>query len=264
MKRRFNYTGRRRIPHEKVSILLSRDGGSVRSFTATMDLNDMNLLPEAKVYVEIYHRTESRRFNFGTVGNISLPPSTSLSGLAYPENLLFRILVVDESYDRHGLILAYANRVRPISAVKRKSVLPVEFCDLGQQIWRVDFAGDEDSPILIINNRIPNIENISKSDPQFIMYVYPAVIREILTYMIFVDGVESLADPAIDWHGDWLDFSRKILPGEGPPEILVPGEDNFEAEAAKNWINKVVEEFCNSRNEWKQYLNQLTGEGGER
>jgi len=259
MKRRFNYTGRSRILREKVSIILNKDGESARSFTATIDLNDMNLPLGAKVYIEAYHRTVVRRFEFGTVGNISLPPSTSLSGLAYAENLKFRILVVDESSDRHGLILAHADRFRPLSEVDRKPILPVDFRDLDQQVWWVDFAGDEGSPVLIINERIPNIQNIAKSDPQFIIYVYPAVIREILIHMIFIEGVESPADPAIDWHRDWLDFSRKILPDGGPPEILDPRNDNFDKEAAKNWINKVVEEFCSSRNEWREYINQLVG-----
>jgi len=263
MKRRFNYTGRYRIPREKISIMLNRDGGSVRSFTVTLDLNGMNLPPDAKVYIDTYHRTEYKRFDFGTAGNITPPPSASLFGLAYTENLKFRILVVDKSSHQHGLILAHTDRLSPISEEERKPILPVEFRDLGQQIYRVDFAGDEDSPVLIINDRIPNIENISKSDPQFIIYVYPAVIREILTHMIFVDGVDSPADPAIDWHKDWLDFSRTILPGEGHPGILDPKDENFETESAKNWIDKVVEEFCSSRNEWKEYINQLV-DGGER
>jgi len=266
MKRRFNYTGRNRIPREKISIMLNRDGESVRSFTATLDLNDMNLAPEAKVYIEAYHRTENKRFNFGTVGKISPLSSTSLSGLAYTENLKFRVLVVDESSDHHGLILAHADRIRLIPETEGKSILPVEFCDLGQQIWRVIFEGDEGSPVLFINDRIPNIENISKSDPQFIIYVYPAVIREILTHMIFVDGVDSPSDPEIDWHRDWLDFSRKILSGEGHPEILGildPKDENFNAEDAKNWIDRIVEEFCSSRNEWREYIDQLVNGGGK-
>lgn len=263
MKRRFNYTGRSRIFREMISIMLNRDGGSIRSFTATVDLNDMNLPSEAKVYIEVYHRTEARRFDFRTVGNISPPPSTSLSGLAYAENLKFRILVVDESSERHGLILAHADRLRLVSEVERKPILPVEFGDLGHQICRVDFTGDEGSPVLIINDRIPNIDHISKSDPQFIIYVYPAVIREILTHMIFVDSVESPSDPALDWHRDWLDFSRRILPGVDPPRVLCREDGDFEPEDAKNWINKVVEEFCASRNEWKEYINQLV-DGGER
>ncbi|MBU0596635.1 hypothetical protein KKA94_00540, partial [Patescibacteria group bacterium] len=68
MKRRFNYTGRGRIPQEKISIILNKKENSVSSFTATIDLSGMGLPPEAKIYIETYHRTEYKSFDFGTVG----------------------------------------------------------------------------------------------------------------------------------------------------------------------------------------------------
>lgn len=226
-----------------------------------MNLDDMKLHSNARVYVDAYHKTEVKRYDFGTVENIVPPRDTGLAEFAYPENLKFRILIVDES-GQHGLILAHADRIRPASDLDTKSILPVDFVDLGQQIWRVDFTGDGGSPILAINRNIPNIETIVKSDPQFIMYVYPAVIKEVLTHMIFDEGVDSPSDPSVEWHSDWLDFSRRILPGEGPPEILEPREDDFESDAAWAWINKVVEEFSASRNEWREFIKQM-GEGIE-
>lgn len=259
MKRRFNYTGRSRIPRQKISVILNKDGESAKSFTATIDLNGMNLPREAKVYVEAYHKTDVRRYDFGTVDDIIPPRNTGLATLAYSQNLKFRVLVVDES-GHHGLILAHADRIKLVSDVDTKSILPVEFRDLGKQIWLIEFAGDEDAPILVVNKNIPNIENMAKSNPQFILHVYPAVIREVLTHMIFVDRVDSLSDPSVDWHGDWVNFARKILPGAGPPEVLDPQSDNFVEEDVMDWINKVVEEFCASRNEWSSYISQLIGE----
>lgn len=259
MRRRINYTGRRKIPREKISIILNKDNNFVQSFSANIDIDGFNFPPDAKVYIDAYHKTEVKRYDFGTAENIVPPRDTGLAGFAYPENLKFRILIVDES-GQHGLILAHADRISPLSDIDTKSILPVDFVDLGQQIWRVDFEGDGGSPILAINRNIPNIETIVKSDPQFIMYVYPAVIREILTHMIFVDGVESPSDPSVEWHGDWLDFSRRVLPGEGPPENLNSHEVDFESDAAKKWINKVVEEFSISRNEWRKFINRMSGE----
>lgn len=258
MRRRINYTGRRKITREKVSIILNRDNNSVRSFSANINLDGFNFPPDARIYIDTYHKTEVKRYDFGTAENIVPPRDTGLAGLAYPENLKFRILMVDES-GKHGLILAHADRIRPVSDMNTKSILPVEFCDLGQQIWRVDFAGDEGSPVLAINENIPNIQTIAKSDPQFIMYVYPAVIREVLMHMIFAEGIDSPSDPPVEWHRDWLDFSRRVLPGEGPPEILDSREDDFESDAAWAWINKVVEEFSASRNEWREFIKQMSG-----
>lgn len=257
MRRRINYTGRRKIPREKISIIWNKDNNSVRSFSANINLDGFNFPPDAKVYIDAYHKTEVKRYDFGTAENIVPPRDTGFAGFAYPENLKFRILIVDES-GQHGLILAHADRIRPLSDMDTKSILPVDFVDLGQQIWRVDFAGDEGSPILVLNANIPNIQTFAKSNPQFIMYVYPAVIREVLTHMIFAEGIESLSDPPVEWHRDWLDFSRRVLPGEGPPEILE--QDDFEGDVAREWINKVVEEFSSSRNEWREFINQISGE----
>jgi hypothetical protein len=258
LKRRINYTGRRKIPRERISIIWNKDNNSEQSFSASMDLEGFDFPPDAKVYIDAYHKTDVRRYDFGTVENIIPPSDTGLAGFSYPENLKFRILIVDKS-GQHGLILAHADRISPASDLDTKSILPVDFVDLGQQIWRVDFKGDEGSPILGINRNIPNIETIAKSDPQFIMYVYPAVIREVLTHMIFAEGVDSPSDPSVEWHKDWLDFSRRILPSEGPPENLDSREeDDFESEAAREWINKVVEEFSSSRNEWQEFINRMS------
>ena len=259
MRRRFNYTDRSRIPQERISINLNRDVNSIKSFNAEIDLNDMNLPDGAKVYVEAYHKTEVSRYDFGLVRNIIPANNTDLANLAYSENMKFRILVVDEASE-HGLILAHADRIKPTSDTDKKPILPVDFKNIGQQIWKVDFSGDEGSPALVINSNIPNIENIARSDPQFIMYVYPAVIRQVLTHMSFVDGVESSYDPPIEWHKDWLDFSKKIIPGDNPPKILHPKKDNFEPEEVKNWIDRIVEEFCAGRNEWNLYISSLMEE----
>ena len=261
MKRRFNFTGRRKIPREKISIILNRDGDSVWLSDVSIDLNGMNLPSDGKVYVDAYHRTEIRRYNFGTVNNIKCPTDTGLSALAYSENLKFRVLVVDESA-QHGLILAQADRIKLAVDMDRKSILPVDFRDLYHQIWKVEYGGDEGAPILVLNSTIPNIGNIAKSDPQFIMYVYPTVIREVLTHMVFVDNVDSISDPSVDWHRDWLNFARRILNGKGSPEILSPQEESFESDEVVKWIYEVVEEFCASRNEWREYINSLSG--GER
>jgi len=257
LKRRFNYTGRKKIPREKISIILNKDGDLVRSFDATLYLNDMALPSDAKVYIDAYHKTESSRFDFGTIGN-TIPPRDTKLGSPYVENLNFRILVVDES-GQHGRILAHIDGIKPAADTERKPILPVEFDDLGQQVWHVEYTGDEGAPVLFLNETIPNIRNIAKANPQFIIYVYPAVIREVLSHMI-LEGVDSPSDPSIDWHGDWLLFARRILPGEGPPEVLDTKDGRFSLDDAKEWIDQVVEEFCASRKEWREYLKQLHGQ----
>lgn len=260
MKRRVNYTGRQRIPRENIEINLVRDDDIIRSFDAIISFDDFDFPDDAKVYIDAYHRTEFLRFNFGTVDDRENPRSTALSSLAYGANLKFRLLVVDES-GKHGLILGQADRISPEKEADRKSILPVDWKDLGKQIWRIEYTEHEGGPILYFNGKIPNIKNISMSDPQFFICVYPSVIREVLTHIVFVDGVDSPSEPSIDWHADWIRFARIILPGREHPEILDPGVEDFNSEDAKKWIDDVVEEFCDSRKEWDKYISQIRGAG---
>jgi hypothetical protein len=207
MKRRFNYTGRKKIGSDRISITLVHDeNNEIQSFNARINLGDMKLPIDANVYIDAYHKTESKRFDFGNVINLSSRQETTLVGLAYAGQLKFKVVVVDKSAE-HGKILAIADEIHP-TAAPTKSILPVFFKDIGQRIWMLDFSGSEGAPVLLINKKIPNIENIAKSNPQFIMFVYPSVIKEILIKIIFIDRVDSINDPSIDWHRDWLDFSK--------------------------------------------------------
>ena len=257
MKRRLNYTGRKRIKRKNISISFVKQNGRVVSFNLNkLDIDNLGLPGDAKVYVEAYYKTELKRFDFGTVSTISCPSSLSLADLAYPENLKFRILIVNPSNNK---ILAHATAITPEEQAEKKSILPVEFIDLGNEIWQINYEGEEGSPILSINKRIPNIENIAKQDPQFFIYVYPAVIREILTRMIFDYGVDSTDDPTTDWHRDWLQFSISL--GCPPPEILDPSNEAFDRDVALKWIDDVVTAFTDTYSQrFQEYLRKLEGE----
>ena len=138
-----------------------------------------------------------------------------------------------------------------------KSILPVSFRDTGRQIWRIEYEGYEGAPLIIINSQIPNIENISRTNPQFIMYVYPNALREVLRKMFHLDYFGSVDDPEADWQRDWLEFAKAILNGKNPPERDSENGE-FVYEDVENWIDEVVEEFCNSRSEWYKYIEQLS------
>jgi|YelNatPaOPRAMG01_1025707.scaffolds.fasta_scaffold14267_5 hypothetical protein len=255
MKRTLNYTGRMKIKRENVSINFIRQNNNVVAFTVDkLDLNDLTLPPDGRVYVEAYYRTDLKRYDFGTAGSIRYHSSCDLRDIASPENAKFRILVANPS---DGKIVAYTDRISPEESAEKKTILPVQFSDLGNEIWQVKYEGEEDSPILIINNRIPNIQNIAKQDAQFFIYVYPGVIREILSHMIFVDVLDSTTDPSTGWHGDWLNFVERL--GVEPPETLNKDDkDNFSEEDAIRWISDSVTAFCDIySNKFHEFIKKL-------
>lgn len=255
MKRRINHTGRKRIELDRISITVNRTDHMLESFDAVIKLDDMELPGAAKVYIEAYHRQDLVRYDFGTVGNIVRPDDTGLADLAYHEDLRFRVMVVDET-DECGLIRAMADRIKPSGIIQKRSILPVEFCDLGRQVWKVNYDGDE--PVLVLNERVPNIHNLARTDPRFHLYVYPAVVRDIFTHMFFVDRINDLDDPPQEWHNNWLMFARRFLIDETWTQLQLQG-DWFDPADVLTWIDKLVEEFCSSRS--REWLKLLSLEG---
>ena len=259
MRRRFNYTNRGRITHNHIDLTIYKDDNNKpKSFDMKLNLGGMEFPDEGKVYVDVYHRTEFKRYDFGTVSHIITPQNTEFSELQYKENLQFRIIIVNQE-GKHGLILADADGIRPESDIESesKSILPVSFGDIGRLIWQIKFNERTDgAPLLVLNSQIPNIENISRTDPQFIMYVYPYALREVLRYMFHHSVLGSIDDPNTDWQNDWIEFGKAILNGKNPPETDPENSDYYDD--VENWIDEVIEEFCNSRNEWNKYIEQLS------
>lgn len=257
MKRRFNYTGREKLTKDAIKISVNKTNGKAKSITAKLNLNEIKYPGDTKIYLDAYHKTDRKRFDFGRINHTVTPEDLTIDELAYTDNLMFRLMLIDESGE-HGKIIAHADRIRAVEEAEKKPILPVKFEDLGQQIWKLEFTGEEGGPILFINNKIPPLENLVKTDSVFFMYVFPAAIREILTHMIFIDTVENPEEPAVTWHDDWLKFSKMILPHEPVPDL---DPDKINKDEAVNWVDQVVEEFCNCRiQEWESAKTRLAGE----
>lgn len=257
MKRRFNYTGREKLSKDAIRISTNKLDGKPKSISVNIHLNETKYPSETKIYLDAYHKTDRKRFDFGKISHRVNPDDLTIDELSYTDNLMFRLLLIDESGE-HGKIIAHADRIRADEDADKRPILPVRFDDLGQQIWKLEFTGDEGGPILCVNSNIPAIENIVKSNSLFFMFVFPAAIREILTHMIFIDKIENQEEPSIGWHYDWLTYSKVILPNETIPKL---DPDEREDDNVVSWIDQVVEEFCNCRRfEWESTKAKLMGE----
>lgn len=234
MIRRFNYTGRRRIPHSKVKIRVAENGGG-RSFDAELDLDDLELPAEALLFVEAYHRSTYRRYEFGTVGQRQVPSDRRLLGIPV-QTPLFRVKVVVRE-DGVGRIVAAADQIVPRQSEKddeaRQSLLPVEYEDLGDRVWALDL--DSEWPRLRLNSRIEGIRDAARSGSEFLTLVYPEVLRAILSKAL----LSGDADPDCDddaWGTLWLRFACRNLGRPRPP-------DESGGEVAE-WIDEAVNAFC--------------------
>ncbi len=236
MIRKFNYTGRKKIRRSDVRIDLLRDDDNRRFFNIGLQLEDLELPETARVYVEAYHRSGYLRYDFGTVGKLRIPADRTLGSISASAMPLFRVKVVDKT-GTHGRILASVDKIRPASEdnqpVDSRSLLFVEYDDLGHTVWQLDLDGDW--PVLRLNHTVDEISLIASSDNRFLSLVYPEVLRQILTRILIVDE-HTDPDCDDDWPSLWLKLASSL------PGMSVPFQTSKAGRQA--WIENAVEAFC--------------------
>jgi hypothetical protein len=210
MKKRINFTGRKKLASEYIDIRINREQGSrFASFVASFDpAMTKGLDKSAKVYVEPYVVSSSMRFDFGTVSNPKVPTDTLLSQLDRENSFLFRIKIVDES-GNVGRILAEANGIRPKDpkddGTAKKSLLPVHWVDLGELIWRIDYD-QTTGPVLQVSTKVADLPTRLKHDPLVGGCIFPQALREVLWILVKEDAFDDDAE----WVKDWREFVLKL------------------------------------------------------
>ena len=143
MLRKLNFTERAKIRQSDVQIALRQDAGGVLAFDAFLSLSSLNTVsPQAKIYIEAYYRSSYMRFDCGTVAAPAAPADRRLTEIESGHIVRFRIKIVDTTDGRHRIVAA-ADGIT-VAAEKpesggRLSLLPVNFCDLADQVWRITF-----------------------------------------------------------------------------------------------------------------------------
>ena len=234
MKRRLNYTQRRRIPSDRVLIRILDDAlpGLPPSFEASIDLTGLDLPAHGNVFLDPYVNTSSMRFSYGTVGTVTPPDDCSLTDIDVGKEALFRLMVVDES-NEVGKILASTTAISPVGDEKlRQSLFPLRTRDLGEGIWKVDLEGDR--PYLILNNRIPGLPERLSTDPLLRGSIYPHALQMVLR-SIYTDGSPSFDPDRVD---DWKMFVS-VLVGDAS------ARDMNENDNVDDLVDEVVREFTN-------------------
>ncbi|MBU2550905.1 MAG: hypothetical protein KKB20_21015 [Proteobacteria bacterium] len=240
MIRTFNYTGRKRIPRTRVVVRLQDGPGGPPRFDASIDLTGLGLPAEARVFVEAYRRYLFQRFDFGSVGRLVPPEDRNLIDMPPRSLVMFRAKVV--SLDEAGRILAAADRIIPRRSenepTDKLSLLPVDFMDLGDLVWRLDLEGDW--PSLQLNNRLEGIRETARSDDYFLSLIYPEVVRQILNRILIVDDYTDPEGDPDDWQSQWLRFARGLMQDKRLPPS---GFSEPDLQEKLGWIERAVEAF---------------------
>ena len=244
MIRRYNYTGRKKLLPQNISISETKKEGK-KFIEIKCDLKDLDFPDEAKIFVEPYFKSSFIRFDCGSVARFQPPSNTDVSDLPTTDQLRYRIKIVDTS-NKHGLIIGLADIQGTLvnaSDTGRQPILPVDFTDLGKRIWTLDFRST--GPVLAVNSSIENIREKVKSDDIFFSLVYPEIIKRIAVEITKTDGF--FEDDLTGWQAEWVKFFRQIL---FQTQVLSSdaGDDVID-----DWCNDMSDAFARKYNVIERY-----------
>lgn len=256
MIRRLNYTKRRAVPRERAVIRLVEGPDGRFAFSAELDLAGLRFPPEARVFVEAYRPYACQRFSFGTVGDPDLPSTTLLDEFPPGAVPRFRVKVVD-ARGAVGRLLGVLDRLVPFKpgdvTSDRIPLLPVEYLDLGEQVWRLDL---EDGPVLALNRALPQIGELARTDAAFLALAYPAILRRVLEEVLLVEDHNDPDTDPDDWKSQWLRFALGLPGVSGRPPA---GSGDAIRQEKRDWIEAAVDAFCEQRRARSLFERQVGG-----
>jgi len=247
MKRTFNYTGRKKIDRQDVTVIVREERGSL-FFDAELRLAAYQFPHNAQVWLEAHRQNLWMQFPWGSVSVLQPPTDRKLAEFDVSDGILFRVRVVQPQGQEHHKLLGEADRVDFIKigepTDKRRSLITPIPEALDQLLWKLDT--ESDPPRLLVNKDAkPSYRDLVKS-PYFYSLVYPEVLRRLLIHILIYPGKWMEEDEEEGWISDWMKFSRQLGLSWPPP----PPESKGERET---WIDDAVAAFARRnqlRNKW--------------
>lgn len=222
MKRRLNYTGRKKIRSSHFMAKVISD--HPLRVTTAFNFDDLELPGNGRIIVEPHIGTIGERFELGTIAKPNNFEPLNLTRLLDGESIVFRVKVVTED----GKILASGERISLTGKNEdgsSKSLLKVRTDpNLREQICKLSTL-NENPPCLILNSRIPGIEQKLVEDPLFGGAVLGMAVQQIVHHIL------SGPDEELEWHQDWITWMRSIT------------EVNIESDLTPTVINDLTREI---------------------
>lgn len=237
MLRRFNYTDRKRISREDVSIAVQM--GSQTVFDADLSLlATYGFDPRCRLFVEAYRQTIWMRFDFGMIGAIEPPPDRSLGRFGTLDGIQFRVKVTDASNGQRLVAEADGIPLREAdgSPASVESLLRIVPASLEGRVFRLSY--DDQGPILEINREAGDKAEIAR-DAAFAALVYPAVFSDILVRILHV-GSHDDVENTDKWQSQWLKFASRLSNVPSLPDDL------DDEDLVDDWIRDAVSAFGKS------------------
>jgi hypothetical protein len=244
---RLNYTGRKRIPREHVTIGVSGTGVDA-VVGATFDLKALGFPATARVVLEAQAGWTVQRFEFGTVGQHIEPSDRRLTEFSSLAGLLFRLKVIATG-DYDGRLLGVADKLKASGDIEQsaqQSFVVVRPHDLGDRVWKIEF--DEAQPLLLVNSRLLDHQDFLKRKD-----VAALVLPEAL-HRILATAAEQGADD--ETGGGWQTMAIRLgerLAGRAAPP-------STEDEELERWVDEAVGAFSRRHQFIDAFVSENAGE----
>lgn len=234
-----NHTKRKKLKREQFDISLLADQDGIPYFDLNLDIKDQDIGSGAKVFVEANTGNTMQRFDFGTVGYLVKPPSTSLHLLSATATPDFRVLVVDSNRSENdetllaGRISAIAGKARVNSGDSNDggvSLLIVNCTFLDEMVWNVKMNIGH-RPELCLNHKIPDIKHKLTTMPEYQAMILPAALRQVISSYKSIGNKDD--DDVVQ--AQWWQLAE---------ELAGPVDEDADADEFNIWLDDVVSEFC--------------------
>ena len=262
MIRKFNYTGRKKIPQSCIDLEIQKNDYGQIEIIADVDVSNLNLPKYAKVYIEAFDVGFYQRFDFGNVEETFFPTNNILSELQDAESVSFKCLVVDESGDNFtGNLLAKSTKITKYLSNEdkqnHKTILHIVYKDNIDCIWRIDFENIESGgyPVVELNSRLSSFDLKNKliNNSEYKAIFFPPLLREILNEIAKANTDED----GEGWQANWLTFIIATLGIENNPTKSDEKDEATYNEEVSAWINRCVDAFVLNNKLLDEFINKL-------
>ncbi|MCR4307997.1 MAG: hypothetical protein NUV80_05535 [Candidatus Berkelbacteria bacterium] len=247
MRRRFNYTGRKKILQRDISITLMQDESGSIGFCMDLTFQNYDFPPDSHIWIEAYDKNSVERFDFGKVEDAAQSKrEQKVSLFSGTDNFLFRVKIVDGE-DRSKL-LGLAKHVSPIGIREDnepgQSLLKVGIKSLDGRPWKLEYDA-ADYPTIYVDSDIEAGVSLARTNTFFQSVVFPSVMEDILRKILVEEEYTPSGDPEPEdiWKEGWLDFAASM-----PGNTKYPTDEDWSLDEKQNWIESSIVGFCRNSN----------------
>jgi hypothetical protein len=245
MIRRYNYKRKKEITQSMYAFSVEEINSDFHLKVDNLDITSLNHDPdfEVKIFVWVTGSVK-KKIELGTVGNLELNPVKEYSRLPFirkgiTHKVRGEIGIVDPKNGYLKKTTSSEIIIKEFDILASKdSLLPVQYYDLNEKPWSIQFNENEELPILQLNEKLREVELVEyiKGKGKLIqsLIIYPA-FKEILRRIVIVEGKSSPSNCDQEWMRAWLDFANRV-DSSRVPEFDI---DNPSFEEVEEWIDSV-------------------------